>query len=356
MVLDEMQIEFFKKVAQDQYSLLIREDYGEDGFEKLTLLTDAIAEIYRHLNFSSFTRIVIYTVFDEDEALSLENTENSNYVVYQSFQNLAQINGTELTIEVRGNFDLLVSVDFIPSVDTLRENAIVYQRNQAVETILGKTEQKPLRQIPNAESYFSVQTYKELDAALEDYKVKVARYSDNCPQLATVWFDLNKIFFKPKPEHTMRDSLTYFLQIRLRGSEVRPEQVVDKSHPVDIKVTWNLTNKLALIEIKWLGKSLNQFGKRFKGIYTVGQALEGAKQLADYLDANKVQAPDRITKGYLVVFDGRRWGANSSTQEISKKKGFHFENNEIDYNPDYYKTRSDFAKPVRFFMEPKCII
>lgn len=356
MILDEKQIEFFKKVAQDQCSVLIREDYGADGLEKLTLLTDAITKIYRHLNLSSFTKIVIYTVFDEGEALSLENTEKSDYVVYQSFHNLAQINGTVLTIEVRGNSDLLVSVDFIPSVDTLRENAIVYQRNQAVETILGKTKQKPLRQIPNAESYFSVQTYKELDAALEDYKVKVARYSDTCSYLTTVWSDPNNIFFKPKPEHTMRDSLTYFLKIRLRGSEVRPEQVVDKSHPVDIKVTWSLTNKLALIEIKWLGKSLNQFGKRFKNIYTAGQALKGAKQLADYLDANKVQAPDKITKGYLVVFDGRRWGTNSSTHEISKKKGFHFENNEINYNPDYHKTRSDFAKPARFFMEPKCIV
>lgn len=356
MILDEKQIDFFKKIAQDQYSVLIREDYGADGFEKLIFLTDAITKIYKHLNFSPFTTIVIYTIFDEDRALSLENTENSNCVVYQSFQNLAQIKGTELTIEVRGNFDLIVSVDFIPSVDTLRENAIVYQRNQAVETILGKTKQKPLRQIPNAESYFSVQTYKELDAALEDYKVKVARLSDNCPYLCTVWFDLNKIFFNPKPEHTMRNSLTYFLQASLRGPEVRPEQVVDKSHPVDIKVTWNLTNKLAIIEIKWMGKSLNEFGKKFRNIYTAGQARKGAKQLADYLDANKVQAPDRITKGYLVIFDGRRWGTNSSTDKITQKEGFHFENDEINYNPDYYRTRSDFAKPVRFFMEPKCII
>ena len=354
MIPDENKVEFFKKIAQDQFALLIREDYGVDGFEKLTFLTDAITNIYKHLNFSSFTRIVIYTALDEGEALSLEHSESSDYVVYQSFQNLAQINGTELTIEVRENLDLLVSIDFIPSVDILREKAIIYERKRSSETILGKTKQKPLRQIPNAESYFSIQTYKELDVALEDYKVKVARFSDNCPHLAAVWLDPNKIFFKPKPEYKMRDSLTYFLQISLRGAEVRPEQIVDKSHPVDIKVTWNLTNKLALIEIKWLGKSLNQLGKEFP--YTASRALKGAKQLADYLDANKLQAPDKIAKGYLVIFDGRRWGTNPKTREISRINGFHFENNKIQYNPDFHKARSDFAKPVRFFMEPNCTI
>ncbi len=352
MIQDEKQLEFFKKVVQDVSSVLIEEDYGSIGILKLTFLTDTITQIYKHLDFSSFTRIIIYTTLDK--ALSLENVENSNFVLYLSFQNLAQIRGTELTIEVRENSDLLVSVDFIPSVDVLRANALVYKREQAVETILGKTQQKLLPQIPNAESCFSVKTYKELDAALEDYKVKVARFSDNCLYLATVWLDPNKIFFKPKPEHSMRDSLTYFLQIRLRNTEVRPEQVVDKSHPVDIKVTWDYTINLALIEIKWLGKSLEQRRESFKQNYTHGRALEGAEQLASYLDANRIQAPDKITKGYLVVFDGRRWYVNSRTKEITNKQGFHFENEEIIYDPEYNKTRTDFAKPVRFFMEPKC--
>lgn len=354
MILDEKQLGFIKKVVQDHFSVLINEDYGADGFQKLIFLTETITKIYKYLNFITFKKIVIYTVLDD--VLSLQNIENSNYIVCHSLQNLAQINGTELTIEVRGNFDLLVSVNFIPSVDILRENAIVYQRNQTVETILGKTKQKPLRQIPNAESYFSVQTYKELDAALEAYKVIVARYSDNCSQLATIWLDLNKIFFKPKPEHIMQNSLTYFLKVRLRNTEVRPEQVVDKSHPVDIKVTWDYTSNLALIEIKWLGKSLEQWGESFKKIYTRSRALKGAEQLANYLDANKIQAPDKITKGFLVVFDGRRWGLNSKTNEINTRQGFRYENDEIIYNPDYNKIRTDFAKPVRFFMEPKCTI
>lgn len=354
MIQDENQLKFFKNIAQAQCSVLIEEDYGSVGISKFIFLMDTISQIYKHLNFCSFTRIIIYTTLDP--ALSLENIENSNFVFCHSFQNFSQIRGTELTIELRENLDLLISIDFIPSVDALRTNALVYQRDQAVETILGKAKQKSLPQIPNSESYFSVQTYKGLDEALEAYKVIVARYSDNCSQLATVWLDPNKIFFKPKPEHIMRDSLTYFLKVRLRNTEVRPEQVVDKSHPVDIKVTWDYTSNLALIEIKWLGKSLEQWGESFKKIYTRSRALKGAEQLANYLDANKIQAPDKITKGFLVVFDGRRWGLNSKTNEIDTRQGFHYENDEIIYNPDYNKTRADFAKPVRFFMEPNCTI
>ncbi len=73
--MDEKQIEFFKSVAHDQYSIMIREDYGAEGFERLTLLTDTIVKIYRHLDFSSFSRIVIYSSFDN--ALFLENIQNS---------------------------------------------------------------------------------------------------------------------------------------------------------------------------------------------------------------------------------------------------------------------------------------
>jgi len=355
MSLDEKQIAFYKDVANDLWSILIWTDYGSNGFQKLSYLTESITKIYKHLNFSSFSNIIIYVRLEE--SVSLENIDNSNCIPYRSFQNLATISGDTLTIEVQENLDVLVSVDFAPQIEPLRANAIVYQRIGTNESILGKTEQKTLKQPPNSESYFSIQTYKDLDVALEDYKVKVARSTAMCPELKTIWFDDNRIFLKPKPEHLMRNSLTYFLKLRLRtAAEVRPEQVVDESHPVDIKVTWEYSTNLALIEIKWLGKSLQNYGANFTQNYSAARALKGATQLAEYLDSNRVQAPDKVTKGYLVVFDGRRWQINSNKAEISRSNGFHFENSEIQYTPEYNKTRTDFAKPVRFFMEPNCTI
>ena len=107
MILDEKEIEFFKQIAHEQYAVLVTDDYGEDGSKKLLLLTDAITKIYKHLDFPSFTKIIIYTPLDQ--SLSLKNIEGSNYQLYQSFQNLSQLRGTALTIEVCENWDLLIS-------------------------------------------------------------------------------------------------------------------------------------------------------------------------------------------------------------------------------------------------------
>jgi hypothetical protein len=353
MIQDEKQLEFFKKVAQDQYSVLIEKEYGSVGIPKLTLLTDTITQIYKHLNFSSFSRIIIYSPIEK--VSYLENIPNSNPVRCYSFQNLSHLSGSQLTIEVRENLYIFVSSDFIPDIDTIRNNAIVYKWENCEEVILGKNEQRHLRKNPYSDSYFAISTYKKLDVALEDYKVRVASVS-RCPYLKDVWFNNKKIYFNSSPEELMRDSLHNFLYGQLRGAEVRPEQNMDASHPVDIKITWSLTNRLAIIEIKWLGRSLNKDGNRITQNFTQSRALQGADQLKGYLDSNRSFAPDKITIGYLVVFDGRRRGTGSIVDNISKEAADYYANREIEYNPDYGTIRTDFAKPIRFFLEANITI
>lgn len=348
MISDEKQIDFLKGIVRDHCFIMIREDYGSEGFKRLTLLTDTIIKIYRHLNFSSFSRIIIYSALEK--AYFLESLPNSNPVQYNTFQNLSQLSGNQLTIEVRENLDLYVSSEFIPDINIIKPNAIIYQWENFEEVILGKTEQRPLRKHPYADSYFAISTYKNLEVALEDYKVRFARVS-NCHYLKDVWFNNDRIYFKAGPENLIRDSLHYFLYSQLRDAEVRPEQNMDASHPVDIKITWTFTNRLAVIEIKWLGRSLNQSGDSLTQNYTQARAVSGAEQLKDYLNSNKSFAPDKITIGYLVVFDGRRRKTDPIVDNISKDNADYYVNREIKYNPDYSITRTDFAKPVRFFME-----
>jgi predicted alpha/beta-fold hydrolase len=128
---------------------------------------------------------------------------------------------------------------------------------------------------------------------------------------------------------------------------------VDRSHPVDIKITWALVNRLALIEIKWLGKSLVDRRKQFTQNYTEARALSGANQLANYLDENLRQAPIYASKGYLVIFDARRAMCKTDTTILYKDDAMKYLNSDIQYNPEYHRTRTDFASPFRFFMEPK---
>lgn len=352
MITDSQQLKYFKKIVEIHYVPMVLDDYGLDKMNLLLHLTDSIAEIYRHLKYNSFSSVTIYVAVDNNVFLSSISGANPNTII--SYENLSPILGENIVIEVKENGTLHYSVNFDFDINAARHNAIIYNftKSTEVEVIFGKTTENKLLPIPDADSYFAIQTYKDLELALEEYGTKVARHSE-CVYLKTVWFDdSNRIFFKPRPEHILRDSLTQFFKMRLRNVEVRPEQIVDKSHPVDIKVTWSLTNHLALLEIKWLGKSLAKKGKRFNQIYNRQRALDGAQQLADYLDENLKQAPVKSTKGYLIIFDARRWGCNNKTNSVNANDGLRYVNDDIKFNPDFHIQRSDFAKPVRLFLEP----
>jgi len=84
-------------------------------------------------------------------------------------------------------------------------------------------------------SIFAYPVYKELDEALNTYDNTLAKNSV-CGILKQVWRDDAKKEFCEKPEHFMRDSLWQFLRAVLRNHTVKREQVVDYSHPVDIKI------------------------------------------------------------------------------------------------------------------------
>ncbi|HYF32494.1 MAG TPA: hypothetical protein VD993_15325 [Chitinophagaceae bacterium] len=350
MIIDQRQVQYFKAVAAEQYVPMILQDYGGDKGDLLAFFTDTITDIYRHLQYNTFKTVTIYTALAEESFLSRHVPST---IVINGYENLSPLRGDSIVIEVKPTGELQYLIDFELDIGLVRANAISYRFTKALEqeVIFGKASERRLRSIPDADSYFAIQTYKDLDVALEDYSTKLARHSE-CAHLRDVWFDESRIFFKARPEHILRDSLTQFLKGRVRNSEVRPEQIVDRTHPVDIKVTWSLAPHLALIEIKWLGKSLMQRGKSFKQIYNRQRALDGAKQLSDYLDENRRQAPVKTTKGYLVIYDGRRWGCNSTTTTVTRVNGLRYENDNIIYDPDYHSIRSDFARPIRFFLEP----
>lgn len=352
MIIDQRQIDFYKKIANSLFLPMILNDYGQNSQTILLHMTDSISKIYKNLDYNSFENVVIFESLNHSCYLSTITGLQPNII--RSYENLTQSIGKKIIIEVKPNGELHYLIDYSFNINSIRNSAIIYQFDKLsqTETIYGKIDEKVLPSIPDTDSYFAIQTYKELEIAMEDYNTKVARFSE-CEHLKYVWADKNRLFFKPKPEHILRDSLTYFLKIRLRNSEVRPEQIVDKSHPVDIKITWTLTNHLALIEIKWLGKALQTKGKkRIKKIYTRKRALDGAKQLADYLDANILQAPNKIAKGYLVIFDARRWHCNKDTKKVNKSNGMKYLNEIINFVPDYSITRTDFAKPIKLFMQP----
>jgi len=113
-----------------------------------------------------------------------------------------------------------------------------------------------------------------------------------------------------------------------------------------------MTNRLALIEIKWLGTSRDD--KKIKSHYSESRAKQGAKQLSDYMDSNKIQAPVHETRGYLVVVDARRAKLTLKRTTISSGDGLKYANSEISYSPKYHESRLDFENPIRMFVNPVC--
>jgi hypothetical protein len=239
-------------------------------------------------------------------------------------------------------------------VAALSQDAVVYVYEDGAEYFHAKGESKQVRNVYlGSQSLFAIPTFEDLREALIHYRRHLVRTS-RCAVFRTAWFDQNRLFYKGGPEATIRRSLELCLVSTLRGNaEVRPEQNVDESHPVDIRVTFQLSNRVALLEIKWLGKSKHLDGT-LATEYTEARAREGATQLADYLDANRQYAPAQPTRGYLVVVDGRRRGLTDGSETVSTEDGFHYADQEIAFDPEYHKTRQDFEEPIRMFSEPVC--
>lgn len=343
-------LDVITQISQSLYLPIILRAHGDSAGVALRSILDFIRKLYQHVapETHSGPLIIFKTLDDVAHSLSSEKA-----VTFNSFETLAQNVTGPCTIQVLDSGDVLFWRSATADPVQLAQKAVVYRYQDRVEKFYAKSEITVVHKIlPQYASNFCVPTFDELRVALERYESTMVRYS-SCPILSEVWFDADRIFLRSKPERKMRQSLTQFLKVCLRGDvEVRPEQIVDESHPVDIKVTWFLSNRLALIEIKWLGHSRN--AKAITTQYGPSRARAGAKQLANYLNSNASQAPVHVSRGYLVVIDGRRFGLNASVSTVSHKRGLRYANSEIPYNPEYHKIRPDFEKPIRMFAEPIC--
>jgi hypothetical protein len=146
-----------------------------------------------------------------------------------------------------------------------------------------------------------------------------------------------------------------FLVGTLRGHkriEVRREQPVGGLKPPDLKITWTLTNRIAFVEVKWMGASVHASEPRVSWRPSEAEANNGAAQLVGYLIDNQAEAGGYQTMGFLVVFDGRRDGVDFDTVDISRESAFYYLAREIAFSPDYAASRHDFARPLRFYMYP----
>ena len=350
-----------REVVYQLYMVEIARVYGDEGVSQLRKMLYGIHDIYDYVEPETIIdSLVIFRSLqhddDDDIPTHLANAQYFTYAEHLAQEyDVANRTGTAV-IQILSNDEYRLWKNVTGDLNNLCDKAIVYVYRQRQDYFVIQGEEKAIINPSRAHaSVFAIPTFRKLRDALENYKRRMIRTSQ-CKIFSKAWDGgegSDRLFFIRGPEDIMRDSLWQYLTSVL-GAEVRPEQIVDEDHPCDIKVTWMQTNRIALIEIKWLGKSINENRSRFTQEHSDYRANQGARQLAEYLDANYTQTPTHHTRGYLVVIDARRWQLSPTSTSVNNRNGFWYRDSEITFNPEYHRVRSDFEEPIRMFAEPIC--
>lgn len=209
------------------------------------------------------------------------------------------------------------------------KNSIYYTFQPGREQLYLGTKEKTLPVINPKFSFFSNNYCYNLTEAIDSYE-KANAANSTCYILRSAWANESRSYFHAKPEWIMRRSLESYLRDYLRAAIVRVEQMVDESKPVDITIRWeDSTRQVQIIEIKWLGASFSRLGNRSVK-YTNSRAVDGLKQVVNYLSLLKQSEPTSLISGGLVVFDGRRKGVEHN-KDVTPSHAHHYENKELDF-------------------------
>jgi hypothetical protein len=332
------------RLIEEFYAAKVERCYGREGGARLLELVTALDAIHESLAYEKLEGgLTVMVALKDDRKLlgakAMELTPRELPSVIEGAATIQVLDGRLLVVpECR---------------DPLKfaGDAVVYHfQKHDYFVIDGELDQ--VINTSSSPSLFGTPTFLNLEEVLDDYKTNQARHSQ-CEILREhLWSDDRHWWFANKPEDVLQRSLKRHVRATLRGvGEVRREQVVG-TRPTDLKVTWSFTNRIAYIEIKWLGASLNKRKTKVSKKCSAKDAKKGAAQLAEYLDLNKDDAAEHETMGYLVVFDGRRQRLKLGATELSREDALHFLSEEVEYEPPLWETRSDFRRPRRFFLEP----
>jgi hypothetical protein len=354
------------QIAHGLFQVQVEAVHGEAGTNSLKAVLALARELYRFRSPEGFSDglVIFHVLPDGAPALPIEESQTVPDV-----QSLPEdVDGTAIEILPSGGLRVWSASAVDPQL--LATHAVVYAFGVAAiggaetdgadfEAIILPDGPAP---VPNPVGYPSAlapPTFWNLEEALDYYATHLAARS-TCKILKTVWAQEaadRRLVLRNHPEVVMRESLAQHLRSSVRDTKlvrVLEEQNVSETEPVDIEVSWSLTSHIALIEVKWLGKCLNDTGDALASYsYSDGRARDGVRQLADYLDEFRERTPGHEIRGYLVVYDARRWGVTTwEPGEITSENAWYYANRDIDYL-DAIPDRSDFKPPRRLYLEPR---
>lgn len=180
--------------------------------------------------------------------------------------------------------------------------------------------------------YKRKKTVDELDQVFEDYRNTHITESNNyqkffvsLTELKSLHKDLqsdlpvgdfieaNKHLVKNKPESYFRDDLLGYLQDVMRA-RVSKEFTLNDDDRIDILVQDEAGLGIYFIEVKWVGTSIHQLGKKIGLTFSPYPKVvpEGFKQTVRYIK-ELADLSYHVKLGYLVVFDARKEDVSGDT-------------------------------------------
>ncbi len=126
---------------------------------------------------------------------------------------------------------------------------------------------------------------------------------------------------KNKPEHYMRDQLKQYLTDNMQYTFTCEPELLQTKRELDIY--FDVKGDLYFIEVKWLGRSINDTGTDLGTAYGNSRVNEGVIQSLEYIQELSNTAETSLRFGYLAIFDCR-----DNKSEI-KKTNYSFVSEEL---------------------------
>lgn len=114
---------------------------------------------------------------------------------------------------------------------------------------------------------------------------------------------VTKNILKNKPEHYMRDQLRQFLTDNMQYTFLIEPELGQSKRELDI--FFEVKGAWYFIEIKWLGRSINDDGTGLSTSYANARAREGVTQSLEYIEELRKTQEIVLRHGYLAIFDAR---------------------------------------------------
>jgi hypothetical protein len=332
-------------------------NYSEEATLAIEIINKELRELFNFIEPGLFDKkIIVVKNIRDDIIFSIHNSINLNMNKALLFNY-----DKEIVIQLFNNRNIFMweNVD-IESIFQCEDN-IIYQFESNREKFFVKNKEIDIT-IRSFGSRYSDE-FDELESQLNQYHLHKIKYS-SCPIFNESWISEKRIFFKGGnanvPEKYMQESLQNFLKDlsifkgEIGQFEPTREHNLDARKPVDIIVRWEKSNRIALIEIKWMGKSI--CNGKIRSNHSNDRANEGFNQLKEYFDLAKHDYPNKLIKCYLVVIDARRWRTNTKTTAISFESGMYYaeKNIELDGDKKYHLVYKNIHEPMRMFVEPIC--